>query len=70
MAKSKTAKEEIRVSLEPYLHQDPAFDELVDFFNDLCKKYGLNFYDAFGILACLKVELEKNLKRIDEEENN
>lgn len=62
-----TKKDEIKISLEPSFHQDPAFDELMDFFNDLCKKYYLNFYDAFGLLACLKVELEKNLKKQDEE---
>lgn len=57
---------ELKISLDTSFHQDEAFDELIDFFSDLCKRHCLNFYDAFGILACLKTELEKNLKKEDE----
>ena len=42
---------------------DEAFDQLSKFTNLLGKNFEITYYEMYGLLECLKVELQKAMER-------
>ena len=46
---------------------DEAFDQLSKFINLLGRKFEITYYEMYGMVECLKVELQKAMEREEDE---
>lgn len=57
----------IKISIEKNENLDTAFDELCKAVNYLGNKHQINYYEMFGLVECLKQEIQKSMEKMDEE---
>jgi len=59
----------IKISMGTNDKLDEAFDQLCKFTNLLGQKFEVTYYEMYGLLECLKIELQKAMEREEDEQS-